>query len=169
MKSVELSTERASQKDEDSRIEEKSKLRSISRQLLRVTSQTRTDASFDSCRVSNIWKNPKVMNLLETNKAVQKLQFSTSRLVYPDLGNPEYLKIIASGDATHRSLPSGASQGVRIVFLCGNNRAVPITIMKIKVIRTSDKNPNSIRNNGSCRISRCRQFCCFDDKRELWN
>ena len=29
--------------------------------------------------------------------------------------------------ATHVSLPSGASQGAQIVFLCGNNKAVPIT------------------------------------------
>ena len=31
------------------------------------------------------------------------------------------------GDATHASLPSGASQGAQIAFLCGNNKAIPIT------------------------------------------
>ena len=81
-----------------------------------VTSQTCPDASFDNCRVSNYGKNPKVKNLLEANKAV-KLQSSTLRLVYPDLRNPEYLKVIVYGEVTHAGLPSGASQGTQIVFL----------------------------------------------------
>ena len=54
LKPVQLSTERVPQKDEELTIEaEKSKLRSISEQLLWVTSQTRPHAYFDSCRVSN--------------------------------------------------------------------------------------------------------------------
>ena len=68
LKSVELSTERVSQKDEELTIEGKSKLISINGQLLWV--KTRPDASFDSCRVSNYENNPKVKNLLEANKAV---------------------------------------------------------------------------------------------------
>ena len=72
LKPVELSTERASQKDEELTIEEKSKLRSISGQLSWVISQTRPNASFDSCRVSNYGKNTKVKNVLEANKAVKK-------------------------------------------------------------------------------------------------
>ena len=63
-------------------------------------------------------KNPKVKNLLEANKAAKKLQSSTLRLVYSHLGKPEYLKVIVCGDATHTRLPSGASQGAQIVFLC---------------------------------------------------
>ena len=59
LKRVELSTERTSQKDEELTNAEKSKLRSISGQLLWVTSQTRPDASFDSCKVSNYRKNPR--------------------------------------------------------------------------------------------------------------
>ena len=114
LKPVELSTERVPQKDEELTIEEeKSKLRSISEQLLWVTSRTRPDAYFDSCRVSNYRKNPKVKNLLEANKAAKKLQSSTLRLVYR---NPECLKVIVYGDVTHASLPSGASQGAQIVF-----------------------------------------------------
>ena len=76
-----------------------------------VTSQTRPDASFDSCKVSNYGKHPIVKNLIEANKGIKKLQSSTLRLVYPDLGNPEYLKVVVYGDATHASVPSGASQG----------------------------------------------------------
>ena len=140
MKLVELITERASQKDEELTIKEMSKLRSISGQLLWVTSQTRPVASFDSCRVSNYGKNSKVKNLLETNKAVKKLQSSILRLVYPDPGNPEYLKVIVYGDVTHASLPITASQRAQIVFLCGNNRAVPIT-WKSKKLERATKRP----------------------------
>ena len=111
LKPLELSIETVSQKDEELTIEGKSKLRSISGQLLSITSQTRPDGSFDNCRLSNYGKNLMVKNLLEANKAVKKLQSSTLRLVYPDLGNPEYLKVIVYGDGTHGSLPSGASQG----------------------------------------------------------
>ena len=91
---VEINTEIALQKDEELTIEEKSKLRLISRQLLWLRSQTCPDASFDNCRVSNYGKNLMVKNLQETNKAVKKLQSSILVLVYPDLGNPEYLKVI---------------------------------------------------------------------------
>ena len=52
LKSVEFSTERASRKDEELTVKKKTKLRSISGQLLWVASQTRPDASFDTCRVS---------------------------------------------------------------------------------------------------------------------
>ena len=56
--------------------------------------------------------------LARSKIAVKKLQSSTLRLVYPDLGNPGYLKVIVYGDATHANLPSGASQGAQIVFFC---------------------------------------------------
>ena len=87
-----------------------------------VTSQTRPDASFDNCKVSSYGKNPKVKNLIEASKAVKKLQSSTLRLVYPDLGSPEYLKVIVYGDAIHASLPSGPRlkvprQGFSVVII----------------------------------------------------
>ena len=89
---------------------------------------------------SNYGKHPTVKNLVEANKAIKKLQSSTLRLVYPDLGNPELLKVIVYGDATHASLPSGASQGALIVFLCGNERAAPIT-WKSKKLERVTKSP----------------------------
>ena len=66
-------------------------------------------------------------NLTRSKQSCEELKSSTLRLVYPDLGNPEYLKVIVYRDVTNASLPSGASQGAQMVFLCGNNRAVPIT------------------------------------------
>ena len=58
-------------------------------------------------------------------------------MVYPDLGNPEYLKVIVYGDASHASLPSGASQGAQIVFMCGNDMAIPITWKSRKLERVT--------------------------------
>ena len=91
-----------------------SKLRSISGQLLCATSQTGPFVSFDSSRLSNCGRNPKVKTLLEANKAVKKLQSTTLRLVYLDLENPKYLKVILYRDGTHAGLPSGAFQGAQI-------------------------------------------------------
>ena len=65
-------------------------------------------------------KKPKLKNLLEANKAVKKLKSSTLRLVYPDLGNTKYLKVIVYRDPTHANLHGGISQGAQILFLCGN-------------------------------------------------
>ena len=67
LKPVELITEKALQKAKGLTIEENSKLRSISGQLIRP------DASFDSCGVNNYGKNRKLKNLLETNKAGNKV------------------------------------------------------------------------------------------------
>ena len=51
-------------------------LRSLSGQLLWVTSQTRPDAAYDSCLVSNVGKDPKKKILLGANKAIKKTQKS---------------------------------------------------------------------------------------------
>ena len=71
-----------------------------------------------------------------------------------------------SGDATHTSLPCGASQGAQIVFLCGNNRAVPIA-WKLKKLERVSKSPMASETMFPWRMSRCKPFCCFDDKRDL--
>ena len=127
LKPVELSTEKALQKAEGLTIEENSKLRSISGQLIRP------DASFDSCGVNNYGKNSKLKNLLETNKAGSKPQSSSLRLVYLDLGNPEYLKVIL-----YAYLLGGASQGTPTVFMFGNNRNVAITWKSKKLERVTE-------------------------------
>ena len=76
-------------------------------------------------------------SLLEANKAVKIFQFSTFRLVYLDLGNPEDLKVILYRDVNHADLPSCASQGVQIVFLCDNKSAVLITWKPRKIERVT--------------------------------
>lgn len=64
---------------------------------------------------------------MEANKAVKKLQSTKSKLVFPDVGDPKKLHVEVYKDASHASLPSGASQGAYIVFLCGNGKVSPLT------------------------------------------
>ena len=116
---IEINSDRASKKEDELTVEEKAKIRSIGGQLLWVTTQTRPDAAYDSCWVSNYGKNPTVRKLLEANKAVKKLQMTKSRLLFPDLGDPRRLEVVLYKDAAHANLPSGASQGGNIIFLMG--------------------------------------------------
>ena len=60
------------------------------------------------------------------------------------LGKAEDLRILCYSDATHASLPNGASQGVYIVFLLGkNNMVVPIVQQSKKICRVT-KNKESV-------------------------
>ena len=89
-------------------------------------SQTRPDAAYDSCFVSNVRKDPKKRILLDANKAIKKLKNQELQLLFPNLGNPEFWEIIVFSDASHASLPSGTSQGGYLVFLKAGNKAAPI-------------------------------------------
>lgn len=119
--------ERLRGKDDQLTDVKKKSLRSLSGQLLWVTSQTRPDCSFDSYCVSNYGKLLTVRNIVD---AVKKLTSKKLRLVFP-----ENLKIIVYGDATHVSLPTGDSQGAHIVFFNGNATLAPVTWRSKKLDR----------------------------------
>ena len=136
LKEIKLSHEKLKQKDDLLTHEEIGQLRSLSGQLLWVTSQTRPDCSFDSCVVSNYGNKPTIRNIIRANKAIRKVKSMTSsRLRFSNLGEPKKLKVLTFADATHASLPSGASQGSFIVFLAGNNMISPITWQSKKMSR----------------------------------
>ena len=137
LKEINLSPERLKQKDDILSLEEKALLRSVSGQLLWASTQTRPDISFDACVISNYGKGPTVRNILAANKAIKKLKSTTSKLLFPELGNPEEFKVLAYSDATHASLPSGASHGALIVFLAGNGRVAPIMWQSKKLNRVT--------------------------------
>ena len=101
-------------------------LRSLSGQLLWATTQTRPDSAYNSCIVSNYGKAPTVQNVLTANKALKKMKSEKVSLRFPALGSADEIQVIAYSDASHASLPSGASQGALIVFLEGNNSVAPI-------------------------------------------
>ena len=75
--------------------------------------------AFDSCSISNYGSHANVKSLLETNKVFPKLKLNPLNIVSFSLGKPCEMSVIAYGDASHASLPSGASHGGVIVFLCG--------------------------------------------------
>ena len=74
LKPISLTAERAQQKEEPLTKDEKVSLRSVSGQLLWATTQSRPDASFDACVVSNYGKEPIVKSILMANKSIKKLQ-----------------------------------------------------------------------------------------------
>ena len=137
LKEIKLSAERRRQKDSPLTSDEISHLRSISGQLLWATTQTRPDSAIDACTVANYGKTPTVKNILVANKAITKIKSFDSKLVLPNLGEPEQMEVIAYTDASHASLPSGASQGACIVFASGNGRAAPIQWQSKKLPRVS--------------------------------
>ena len=61
------------------------------------------------------------------------LQSSSLTLVYLDLGNPEYLKVIV-----YANLLGGVSQGTPTMFLFGNNRNVAIAWKSKKLERVTE-------------------------------
>jgi len=134
---MQIDSERRKQLDEKLTTEEKKELRSVCGQLLWATSQTRPDAAFQSCQVSNHGPEATVRNLIEANKAIKKLKNESMKLNFPNLGDPSKMKVVAYGDGSHASLPSGASQGANIVFLTGNGRAAPVTWKSKKLDRVT--------------------------------
>ena len=71
--------------------------------------------------------------------AIRKLQSRQLSISCPDLGKAENLQILCYSDATHASLPNGASQGAYIVFLLGkNNMVAPITWQSKKISRVTE-------------------------------
>ena len=112
----------------------------MSGQLLWATSQTRPDAAFYSCHISNYGTNATVKSLIEANKTIKKLKNDKVKLSFPGLGQANNMRIVSYGDGSHASLPSGGSQGGNIVFLTGNDRAAPV-VWRSKKLERITKSP----------------------------
>ena len=132
-----MSKQRLARKDDNLTTAERTRIRSLGGQLLWVTTQTRPDASYDSCWVSNYGKNPTVRSLVDANKAVRKLQMTKYALKFPPLGDPRKIEVLVYQDASHANLPNGASQGGMLVFLSGNGRVAPIMWSSKKLKRVT--------------------------------
>ena len=141
LETVKLTRERMQEINDELSKEEKMQLRTVSGQVLWVTGQTRPDAAYEGCVISNYGKKPTVRNLLEANKAVKKIQAQELTLRFLDLGNPEKMKVVCYTDATHASLPNGASQGAFIVFLAGENGKVAPVCWRSKKLCRVTKSP----------------------------
>ena len=137
LKEILITDERKKQLNDMLSEEERQQLRTVCGQLLWATSQTRPDVAFDSCQVNNYGKEPTVRNIIDANKAIKKLKNDKVKLSYPSLGDPGQMKVVVYGDGSHNSLPNGASQGGKIVFLTGNGRSAPISWQSKKLDRVT--------------------------------
>ena len=85
--------------------------------------------------VANYGNEPTVKNLIAANKAIRRVKSQKSSIMFPNLGEPDQLEVIVYSDASHASLPSGASQGACMLFVAGNNRVAPIHWQSKKLAR----------------------------------
>ena len=140
LQEIEISMERKLQPDSNLTPSEQDVMRSVSGQLLWASSQTRPDLAFQTCQLSNYGADATVHALVEANKTIRKAKSSSYSLSFPTLGEPNKMKVVVYGDASHGSLPNGGSQGGCVVFLQGNGRCAPIT-WKSKKLERVTKSP----------------------------
>ena len=141
LKEIPISSNRQKQKDSLLTEEEVSDLRSASGQLLWAATHTRPDAAYDACVVANRGNQPTVRNILVANKALRKIRTHEYKLVFPNLGKPEKIEIVAYSDASHGALPSGASQGGCIIFARGENDTLAPILWQSKKLPRVPKSP----------------------------
>ena len=139
LEEIPLSKDRTKQKNDTLTKVERSQLRSLSGQMLWVTTQSRPDFAYEACRMSNVGKNPTVKLIVEANKAVKHLKTTVSdvKLAFPCLGDPSDFSLIAFSDASHNSLPGNASQGAYIIFVSGNGKVAPLIWQSRKLCRVT--------------------------------
>ena len=141
LKEIPIDNARKKQTQEELSKEERSSLKSLSGQMIWVTSQSRPDMAFESCVMSVVGKNPTIENILNANKAVRKIKSNNDvQLRFPDLGSFSKIEIIVYSDATHASLPDGASQGAYVVFCKGKGKVAPI-LWQSKKLKRVTKSP----------------------------
>ena len=121
--------------------EERSQLKSLSGQMLWVSTQTRPDMAFETCAMSNAGKKATIQAILDANKAVRKMKNTNYvKLKFPDLGQMAKAKIVVHADATYASLPDGSSQGAYLVFLEGKGQVAPV-LWQSKKLKRVTKSP----------------------------
>ena len=100
-------------------------------QLLWVTSQTRPDASYETCQLGSKLKNGRV----HANKIIRSLKAQDVGLHYENLGDDSTLKLVVYANAAHGNLPDGGNQGGYFIFLVGQNRKCSLLSWQSKKIQ----------------------------------
>ena len=95
--------------------------RSIIGKLNWLATQTRPDLSYEVSALTSALKEKKVGSISAINKVTRKAKKSPSKLLAPNLGDLQKLKIVCYCDASFGSLESCGSQGGYVVFLEGSN------------------------------------------------
>lgn len=118
---IQISKNRASQKDSKLDTTELDIMRSRIGQILWVANQTRPDVSFDASTLASAFKNGTVANILETNKVIRKVQSENVCLKFQQLGGDSSVKLVIYSDASLGNLSDGGSQGGYFIILTGDN------------------------------------------------
>ena len=128
IRTIQVTSERALQKEELCNEKEKEEMRSVIGQLGWLSSNSRPDLSYDVLELSCKIKNLRVSDLLMTNKCVRKAQMYENSLKYPNMGDLTKCEIVVFSDASYANLPNGSSSaGGFLAFLVGENgRSAPI-------------------------------------------
>ena len=105
-----------------------------------VATVTRPDLSFDVVNLSTHFRNAKVDDLVNANKAVRKLKAQDVIMMFPRLVIDEKLKLILYTDSAYKNLCDGMSScaGYIIFLLDCHNRCCPLEWKSNKIRRIVD-------------------------------
>ena len=132
-----ISNERKQQRNDSLTPEELKGYRKIVGSLNRVATVTRPDLSFDVVNLSTHFRNAKVDDLINANKAVRKLKAQDVIMMFPGLVIDEKLKLILYTDSAYKNLCDGMSScaGYIIFLLDCHNRCCPLEWKSNKIRR----------------------------------
>ena len=143
-------------------------------QLNWLATQTRPNLSFDMSTLSFILKQENVECIKQINQTVKKAEKEKSQIHIPNLGNPEFLQIIAYSDASFANLTDGGSQGNYIIFLIGSNSRYKPIVWQPKQIKRVVKStsvqrlwPWFIWLRPACITEKWYWICCRAILREM--
>ena len=109
-------------------------------QLNWTVTQVRVDAAFENCSLANACASPTVKDLITAQKTIRKIKGEPLHLVFSGLSDLLTLTFICYSDASFGNLPSGASQGAYVIFVCdaaGNANLVSWQSKKLKRVCNS--------------------------------
>ena len=122
IKEVEITKERASQKDEPLAVEEARQLRRVAGQLNWASIQTCPNMAYDSCILSTSLMNRIVQDLLMANKNIRKMKCETVTKKFNNLGDMSSFNIVIYSYVSLGNLKDGGSQRGFLIFLEGENK-----------------------------------------------
>ena len=97
--------ERSEEKEELLSITESDCLQLKIGQLLWVSGQTRSSASYETCQLLNKLKNGNIEDMVHANKIIRSLIAQDVCLSYENLGDDSSPKLVVYADAAHGNLP----------------------------------------------------------------